>query len=101
MNREFFCDVCLKQYKNIAEMTAHLDGYDHHHRKRLLGSSDCIDLSLTRSKKLAYLESKAGVDKLLKRDRTQNDNAKVRENEEDRRIRKEMKRMKTLLSGKK
>jgi len=35
MNEVFFCEVCNKQYKNIAEMTNHLSSMDHHHVKRL------------------------------------------------------------------
>lgn len=35
MNEVFFCDICKKQYKNVAEMTNHLSSMDHHHAKRL------------------------------------------------------------------
>ncbi|CAM9514704.1 unnamed protein product, partial [Laminaria digitata] len=35
MNKEFFCDICNKQYKNVGEMSNHLSSYDHHHVKRL------------------------------------------------------------------
>lgn len=31
---EFFCAVCDKQYKTVAEFATHLSSYDHHHRKR-------------------------------------------------------------------
>lgn len=34
MNREFYCDICVKQYKSVAEITAHLDSMDHGHMKR-------------------------------------------------------------------
>lgn len=33
MNKEFFCDICNKQYKNVGEMSNHLSSYDHHHVK--------------------------------------------------------------------
>lgn len=36
MQQAFFCQTCSKQYKNAAEMEAHLSSYDHHHRKRLI-----------------------------------------------------------------
>lgn len=32
--REFYCDVCHKQYKLVTEFDAHLSSYDHHHKKR-------------------------------------------------------------------
>ena len=35
INKEFFCDSCNKQYKNVAEMSNHLSSYDHHHKKVL------------------------------------------------------------------
>eukprot|EP00892_Ulva_mutabilis_P004815 jgi/Ulvmu1/2705/UM014_0161.1 len=35
MNRTFYCEVCCKQYKSIAELEEHLSSYNHHHRKRL------------------------------------------------------------------
>jgi len=34
MNREFYCETCDKQYKSVAEITAHLDSMDHGHMKR-------------------------------------------------------------------
>lgn len=34
INKEFYCDTCDKQYKNVKEMENHLSSYDHHHRKR-------------------------------------------------------------------
>mmetsp|Transcript_18362 Transcript_18362/g.23130 ORF Transcript_18362/g.23130 Transcript_18362/m.23130 type:complete len:369 (+) Transcript_18362:1-1107(+) len=34
MNKEFYCETCCKQYKNVAEMSNHLSSYDHHHKKR-------------------------------------------------------------------
>lgn len=33
-NAEFYCKVCDKQYKTVAEFSTHLSSYDHHHRKR-------------------------------------------------------------------
>ncbi|KAL3151579.1 hypothetical protein ABBQ38_012575 [Trebouxia sp. C0009 RCD-2024] len=36
MQRVFYCQTCSKQYKNAAEMEAHLSSYDHHHKKRLI-----------------------------------------------------------------
>ena len=35
INKEFYCDSCNKQYKNVAEMSNHLSSYDHHHKKVL------------------------------------------------------------------
>jgi len=32
--REFYCDVCDKQYATVSEFSNHLSSYDHHHRKR-------------------------------------------------------------------
>mmetsp|Transcript_24848 Transcript_24848/g.36652 ORF Transcript_24848/g.36652 Transcript_24848/m.36652 type:complete len:243 (-) Transcript_24848:344-1072(-) len=34
MHREFYCEICDKQYKNVSEMASHLSSYDHHHKKR-------------------------------------------------------------------
>lgn len=34
INKAFYCDICNKQYKNVAEMSNHLSSYDHHHKKR-------------------------------------------------------------------
>uniref|UniRef100_A0A7S4DBH5 G-patch domain-containing protein n=1 Tax=Heterosigma akashiwo TaxID=2829 RepID=A0A7S4DBH5_HETAK len=34
MNKEFYCEICDKQYKNVSEMSNHLSSYDHHHTKR-------------------------------------------------------------------
>lgn len=34
INKEFYCDICDKQYKNVSEMSNHLSSYDHHHKKR-------------------------------------------------------------------
>ncbi|DBA71730.1 TPA: hypothetical protein ACH3X2_011004 [Trebouxia sp. C0005] len=36
MQRTFYCQTCSKQYKNAAEMEAHMSSYDHHHKKRLI-----------------------------------------------------------------
>ena len=36
MNASFFCEICNKQYKNIAEIEEHLKSYDHAHKKRAL-----------------------------------------------------------------
>jgi hypothetical protein len=33
-NREFYCEICDKQYKTVGEMSNHLSSYDHHHKKR-------------------------------------------------------------------
>eukprot|EP01041_Mallomonas_annulata_P005782 gene5782-11682_t len=33
-NREFYCDICDKQYKSVLEMSVHLDSLDHGHKKR-------------------------------------------------------------------
>lgn len=33
MNKEFYCDICGKQYKNVGEMSNHYSSYDHHHVK--------------------------------------------------------------------
>lgn len=33
MNKEFYCETCGKQYKNVGEMSNHLSSYDHHHVK--------------------------------------------------------------------
>ncbi|CAM9500835.1 unnamed protein product [Hapterophycus canaliculatus] len=35
MNKEFYCETCDKQYKNVSEMSNHYSSYDHHHVKRL------------------------------------------------------------------
>ncbi|CAM9903570.1 unnamed protein product [Pylaiella littoralis] len=35
MNKEFYCETCGKQYKNVGEMSNHYSSYDHHHVKRL------------------------------------------------------------------
>jgi hypothetical protein len=35
MNKEFYCEICDKQYKNVSEMSNHLSSYDHHHKKRM------------------------------------------------------------------
>eukprot|EP00727_Mastigamoeba_balamuthi_P006692 m51a1_g2643 hypothetical protein (243) ;mRNA; r:602938-604156 len=32
--RPFYCELCDKQYKKITEYDAHLNSYDHHHKKR-------------------------------------------------------------------
>ena len=34
MNASFYCEICNKGYKNIAEIEEHLKSYDHHHKKR-------------------------------------------------------------------
>ena len=36
MNASFYCEICNKQYKNIAEIEEHFNSYDHHHKKRAL-----------------------------------------------------------------
>jgi hypothetical protein len=71
MNREFYCDICDKQYKNVSEMANHLSSYDHHHKKRFMemkkdekkrkGGSD----SDTHSKKLR--EEKRSMKELERR----------------------------------
>lgn len=33
MNKEFYCETCGKQYKNVGEMSNHYSSYDHHHVK--------------------------------------------------------------------
>jgi hypothetical protein len=33
MNKEFYCELCDKQYKNVQEMANHLDSNDHYHKK--------------------------------------------------------------------
>lgn len=33
MNREFYCELCDKQYKTVGEFSNHLSSYDHHHTK--------------------------------------------------------------------
>ena len=33
MNKEFYCETCGKQYKNVTEMSNHYSSYDHHHVK--------------------------------------------------------------------
>ena len=35
MNKEFYCEICDKQYKTVGEFSNHLSSYDHHHTKRL------------------------------------------------------------------
>lgn len=37
MNKEFYCEICAKQYKNVGEMSNHLSSYDHHHVKVMVG----------------------------------------------------------------
>ena len=32
--REFYCEICDKQYRTVGEMSNHLSSYDHHHKKR-------------------------------------------------------------------
>lgn len=34
MHKEFYCELCDKQYTNVKEMSVHLSSYDHHHKKR-------------------------------------------------------------------
>ncbi|PVU85929.1 hypothetical protein BB559_006740 [Furculomyces boomerangus] len=34
MTKEFYCELCNKQYKRIGEYEGHLSSYDHNHRKR-------------------------------------------------------------------
>jgi len=36
MTNSFYCELCDKRYKRISEYEAHLDSYDHHHKKRLM-----------------------------------------------------------------
>jgi uncharacterized protein (UPF0297 family) len=31
--REFYCELCNKQYKRIDQYEGHLSSYDHHHKK--------------------------------------------------------------------
>eukprot|EP00742_Colponemidia_sp_Colp-10_P007839 GILJ01008453.1.p1 GENE.GILJ01008453.1~~GILJ01008453.1.p1 ORF type:complete len:308 (+),score=59.44 GILJ01008453.1:60-983(+) len=38
--REFYCELCDKQYKKVKEFENHLSSYDHHHKKRL---KDLVD----------------------------------------------------------
>eukprot|EP00624_Nannochloropsis_granulata_P005929 evm.model.NODE_42115_length_10595_cov_24.965267.3 len=33
--KEFYCDICNKQYTAVSEFAVHLDGYEHGHTKRL------------------------------------------------------------------
>lgn len=32
--KEFFCELCVKQYSTVTEFAHHLSSYDHHHKKR-------------------------------------------------------------------
>eukprot|EP00008_Paramoeba_atlantica_P008648 CAMPEP_0201490576 /NCGR_PEP_ID=MMETSP0151_2-20130828/26641_1 /ASSEMBLY_ACC=CAM_ASM_000257 /TAXON_ID=200890 /ORGANISM="Paramoeba atlantica, Strain 621/1 / CCAP 1560/9" /LENGTH=282 /DNA_ID=CAMNT_0047876577 /DNA_START=35 /DNA_END=883 /DNA_ORIENTATION=+ len=36
MVRPFYCELCDKQYKNVAEYDTHLNSYDHNHKARFL-----------------------------------------------------------------
>jgi hypothetical protein len=36
MVRPFYCELCDKQYKNVAEYDKHLNSYDHNHKARFL-----------------------------------------------------------------
>lgn len=36
INKQFYCELCNKQYTKISEYETHLSSYDHHHKKRFI-----------------------------------------------------------------
>jgi len=35
ITKPFYCQLCSKQYTNVAQYDQHLSSYDHHHKKVL------------------------------------------------------------------
>jgi len=59
MNKQFYCEICNKQYKTVKEMESHLSSYDHHHTKRLKEMKEMYNRSApTSQKKLKKREEK-------------------------------------------
>jgi hypothetical protein len=47
MTKNFYCELCDKQYTRIAEYETHLSSYDHNHKKRF---KDMRDFEAERNK---------------------------------------------------
>jgi hypothetical protein len=65
MVRPFYCELCDKQYKNIAEYDKHLNSYDHNHKARFMETKKMMKKIPKSNRKKDELKEQKRLEKIV------------------------------------